>query len=189
MCAARSNAAQSKNPQRQKTVNTRTSAGDDLVVAANDQPSAGAAGNQPSTEAASDRWSSEIDARAREIMTGRVQQIVETLKLRLSIPDGVVVSLVPKNPLVVSVERHDGGFVLSLEDGFLRSLADDELESVVAHELGHVWIFTHHPYLQTEELANQIAMRIVTRDNLARVYDKVWERTGVKGTVAYLPGK
>ena len=42
---------------------------------------------------------------------------------------------------------------------FLDTLTDDEVEAEVAHELGHVWIFTHHAYLQTEGLANQIAMR------------------------------
>jgi hypothetical protein len=51
----------------------------------------------------------------------------------------------------------------------------------VAHELGHVWVFTHHPYLQTERLANQIAMRVVSRGSLAGVYRKLWERGGVKG--------
>jgi hypothetical protein len=51
----------------------------------------------------------------------------------------------------------------------------------MAHELGHVWVFTHHPYLQTEKLANQIAMRVVTRDSLVSVYRKLWEHGGTKG--------
>jgi hypothetical protein len=51
----------------------------------------------------------------------------------------------------------------------------------MAHELGHVWVFTHHPYLQTEKLANQIAMRVVTRDSLVSVYQKLWEHGGTKG--------
>jgi hypothetical protein len=42
-------------------------------------------------------------------------------------------------------------------------------------------VFTHHPYLQTERLANQIAMRVVSRGSLAGVYRKLWERGGVKG--------
>ena len=66
-------------------------------------------------------------------------------------------------------------------------MSDDELAAVIAHELGHVWIFTHHPYLQTEELANQIALRVVTRISLDSVYQKVWAHTGAKGTLAYLP--
>jgi hypothetical protein len=63
---------------------------------------------------------------------------------------------------------------LEMEADFFASLAPDELEAAVAHELGHVWVFTHHPYLQTERLANQIAMRVVSRDSLARLYRKMW---------------
>ena len=58
----------------------------------------------------------------------------------------------------------------------------------MAHELGHVWIYTHHPFLQTEELANEIAMRVVSRELLESLYQKVWERTGTKGKLTYLPG-
>jgi hypothetical protein len=42
-------------------------------------------------------------------------------------------------------------------------------------------VFTHHPYLQTEKLANQIAMRVVARDSLVSVYHKLWEHGGTKG--------
>jgi Peptidase family M48 len=69
----------------------------------------------------------------------------------------------------------------SIEDGFLNELNDDDLRAVIAHELGHIWILTHHPYLQTEQLANKIAMRLVTRESLVTAYGKVWERTGTKG--------
>jgi Zn-dependent peptidase ImmA (M78 family) len=54
----------------------------------------------------------------------------------------------------------------------------------VAHELGHVWIFTHHPYLQTEQLANQIAMRLVARETLEPIYEKLWKRLGVTGDLS-----
>jgi predicted Zn-dependent protease len=77
---------------------------------------------------------------------------------------------------------------LSVEASFLDTLTDSELEAAVAHELGHVWIFTHHPFLQTEELANKIAMRAVTRETLQRVYAKVWERSGTKGDLAWFLG-
>ena len=53
----------------------------------------------------------------------------------------------------------------------------------MAHELGHVWVFTHHPYLQTEKLANKIAMRVVTRDSLVSVYQKLWEHGGTKRNI------
>jgi predicted Zn-dependent protease len=79
-------------------------------------------------------------------------------------------------------------FLLSVEASFLDALNDDELEAAVAHELGHVWIFTHHPFLQTEELANEIAMRAVKRESLERVYAKVWERGGTKGDLARFLG-
>ena len=52
---------------------------------------------------------------------------------------------------------------------------------MVAHELGHVWIFTHHPYLQTEAGANQIAERLVARQTLERVYAKVWPEGAPRG--------
>jgi hypothetical protein len=121
----------------------------------------------------------------------RLQTLVDEFKTRMAINEQVVVSIVDRNELVVSVERARngvGGFFLSIEEGFLEGLTGDELDAVLAHELGHVWIFTHHPYLQTEELANQIAMQVVSQDTLAAVYDKVWKRTGGrKGNVVYLP--
>jgi hypothetical protein len=80
-----------------------------------------------------------------------------TYRRRLAIPDAVVVSIVPENALVVSVERlkdPDSGFTATFDAAFLDGLNEDDLGAVIVHELGHVWIFTHHPYLQTEELAN-----------------------------------
>ena len=100
-------------------------------------------------------------------------------------------SLVDRNDMVVTVERSQNGsgaFSLVMEAGFLETLNDGELEAVIAHELGHVWIFTHHPYLHTEELANEIAMRVVSRETLAGVYEKVWKRAGpTNGDLVYLP--
>ena len=99
-------------------------------------------------------------------------------------------SIVPSNPLVVSVSRskeRDGAFALACEGEFLQGLTAEERRAVVAHELGHVWIFTHHPFLQTEELANQMALRLVNRAALESVYEKVWKRVGSKGALRYLP--
>jgi len=110
-----------------------------------------------------------------------VQGLVDDSRNRLSIPQEVRVAVVPKNALIVSVERQpgpDGAFLLLFEEAFLVQLTEDEVKAVVAHELGHVWIFTHHPYLQTEQLANQIAMRLVTRESLEPVYAKVQKRIG-----------
>jgi hypothetical protein len=78
---------------------------------------------------------------------------------------------------------------MSFDARFLASLHDEELIAIVAHELGHVWIFTHHPYLQTERLANSVAMRVVSRESLERVYVKVWQREGVKGNLAQFLGE
>jgi hypothetical protein len=120
----------------------------------------------------------------------QLQEVMDDLRRRLAIPDAVVVSIVPENKLVVSVERlkdHEQGFTATFELGFLDSLDEDELEAVIAHELGHVWIFTHHPYLQTEELANEVALRVVSRASLDGVYEKVWKRTGTKGDLVYMP--
>ena len=119
-----------------------------------------------------------------------IQALVDELRQQLALPHEVSVVLVPSNPLLVSVEHGPArkAFLLSFEDGFLDVLDGDELRAVVAHELGHVWIFTHHPYLQTEQLANRVAMRVVSRETLERVYGKVWERNGAKGDLVRFLG-
>jgi hypothetical protein len=122
----------------------------------------------------------------------RVQSIVASFRAALAVPEDVVVSIVDQNPLVVSVEPLKGTpdtYLLSLHDQFIASLDEDELRAVVAHELGHVWIFTHHPYLQTEALANRIAMRVVSRESLERVYAKVWKQTGARRELTQFLGR
>jgi len=124
--------------------------------------------------------------------TARVQHVVDELKSRLDIPQAVTVSIVERNPLMASVARDAADasvFVVSFEAGFLDKLSDDELSAAVAHELGHVWIFTHFPFLQTEQLANQIAMRVVSRDSLVPVYAQVFERIRVAGDVDKFVGE
>jgi hypothetical protein len=120
----------------------------------------------------------------------RIQEIVNAFITRLTLNQKVEVAVVPKNPLMFSVEfdRTDDGFLLSVEEDFVSELTQDELEAAVAHELGHVWIFTHHPFLQTEALANQIAERLVPRSSLVQVYEKVWKRQGTKGDIARFVG-
>ena len=121
----------------------------------------------------------------------KLQAIVGNLKSRLLITSPIVVTIVPSKALMMSVVPPSDSlktFLLSVVARFLQTLTDDELEAAIAHELGHVWIFTHHPYLQTEELANKIAMRAVKRDSLERVYAKVWERGGTKGDLAWFLG-
>jgi len=118
----------------------------------------------------------------------RVQAIADDLRVRLEIPQAVRVSIVDTNHLLMSVEpvepaerSTERAFALYVEAAFVATLDDTELAAAVAHELGHVWIFTHHPFLQTEQLANEVAMRQVTRLQLALLYDKVWKRAGTKG--------
>jgi hypothetical protein len=87
----------------------------------------------------------------------------------------------------VSVQRvpnADGNppsFIMCFDEQFLESLDQEELRAAVAHELGHVWIYSHFPYLQTEALANDIAMRLVSRDSLKKIYSKLWDHLGVSG--------
>lgn len=118
----------------------------------------------------------------------RVQRVVDDLAARLAIAEAVRVSMVPANRLVMSVEPAEHTFELKVEDGFADTLDDAELAAAVAHELGHVWIFTHHPFLQTEQLANEVAMRLVSPHVLAQLYSKVWKRAGVKGDLARFLG-
>ena len=116
----------------------------------------------------------------------RVQRVVDDLKNRLAIPQAVNVSIVERNPLMASVgpdSQNAEAFQLSFDAGFLERLSDEDLEAAVAHELGHVWIFTHFPFLQTEQLANDIAMRVVSRASLVPVYTQVFERTQTTGDV------
>jgi hypothetical protein len=129
--------------------------------------------------------------RAQPFDATRVQGLVDECRTKLSIASQVSVALVDRNPLMASVtpdQERPGMFLLSLERSFAESLSADELVTVIAHELGHVWIFTHHPYLQTESLANRVAMRMVTRERLEQVYTKVWQRAGEKGSLARFMG-
>jgi uncharacterized protein YjaZ len=120
----------------------------------------------------------------------RVQDVIDDLRDRLSLSRDVMVAIVPVNPLMVSVRspiNAGGAYQVAFEGAFLDSLTDEELRAVIAHELGHVWIFTHHPFLQTEQLANKIAMRVVARETLERVYDKVWPHGVPIGTPVRFP--
>ena len=113
-----------------------------------------------------------------------LQELTDDLRARLHISVPVRVMLVEHNPLVMSVETlsgRTGPFVVTIDRGFIDQLSREETEAAIAHELGHVWIYTHHPYLQTERLANDIAMRVIDRSAFEPVYKKVWARTGIAG--------
>ena len=133
---------------------------------------------------------SEAEAAEVHAKTQRVQDVIDDLRGRLSLRRDVVATLVPANPLMVSVRspvEHGGAYQVAFEGSFVDTLSDDELRAVVAHELGHVWIFTHHPYLQTEQLANKVALRVVPRESLERVYAKVWPHGAPSGAPVRFP--
>ena len=123
---------------------------------------------------------------AEEVSIVALQDLADDLRTRLEIKEAVHVTLVDHNPLVMSVETlngRGGPFVISVDREFVQELNHAEVEAAIAHELGHVWIYTHHPYLQTERLANDIAMRVVNRSAFEPVYEKVWSRTGIRGNL------
>jgi hypothetical protein len=120
----------------------------------------------------------------------KIRGLVDQTRKRLELPQKVSVEIVATNPLKASVEPVRNGktpFKFSIERAFLAQLTEDELKAVIAHELGHVWIYTHHPYLQTEQLANKIALRVTTIDTLVRVYGKVWTDETLAGNLPRLP--
>lgn len=115
-----------------------------------------------------------------------LQDVTDDLRTRLNINERVQVELVDHNPLVMSVETlngRSGPFVITADRDFIRELNTSETEAALAHELGHVWIYTHEPYVQTERMANDVAMRIINRSAFEPVYEKVWSRTGVRGNL------
>jgi hypothetical protein len=136
-------------------------------------------------------------ARAEEVRSDRndldidkLQEIAAQRAFLLGIPQDIRVVVVPNNKLVISVERDSetNGYRLLIDRKFMEQLDDDDVVTAISHELGHVWIFTHHPFLQTEALANQIAMRTVSRAQLAALYKKLWQFTGVPGNIVDLLG-
>ena len=117
----------------------------------------------------------------------KIKNIIEELKRQMGILQEIEIALVSKNDLIVSVKprkERNGVFEVSFERAFLNTLDDEELRAVIAHELGHVWIFTHRPYLQTEALANSIAYKAVKTEVMDRVYEKVRSRTRVASNLS-----
>ena len=124
-------------------------------------------------------------AEPHQLQAEAVQQVVDSLRGRIGIPAEVTVAMVDHDARRVSVRREsrNGAFALSVERGFAAGLTAAQLEAALAHELGHVWIYTHHPYLQTEQLANRIAMRVVPRRDLMAVYGVLWGADAVHGSL------
>jgi hypothetical protein len=128
---------------------------------------------------------------ASEKRIRQLQRVLDRVKERLGLDYPITLELVPENRHLISVESVKGterAFLIRVEERMLELLGSDELEAALAHELGHVWVFTHHPYLQTEQLANEVAMRVVSRDALVRVYGKVWKSGAQTGELATFLG-
>lgn len=120
------------------------------------------------------------------------QRMVDALRERLAIGHAVDVELVPSNPRLLSVVRSADDrdrFRLRIEQAFFDNLTVDERRAALAHELGHVWIYTNHPYLHTESGANRIALRVVSRESLTSLYQKMWAHEGTTGDLARFLGE
>jgi hypothetical protein len=128
-------------------------------------------------------------------MIKRIQAITTQLESRLQMTQEIEVSIVPTEVRMLSVQRiHNASgngelFLISVDKRFLKGLTETELRAALAHELGHVWIFSHHPYLQTEALANEIAARAVSRDDLKTLYGKLWVHLGTAGSLQEVLGE
>jgi hypothetical protein len=122
----------------------------------------------------------------------RLDEIASGLATALDVSRRVEVVVVTRNDLVVSVEPLSTpaeGYRVVFEQRFFERLNDDEIAAALAHEMGHVWIYTHFPFLQTEALANEIALKVASRKNLESLYGKLWAYTGVKGNIQELLGR
>ena len=160
-----------------------------LLLSADD---ASAAARKTKSKRAVARHASAALAKAAAAMStpAGVQMLVDALRAELTIEHDVIVEVVADNPLKASVapiKGSDGAFRLSLDKAFLRRLNQADLRAVIAHELGHVWIYTHHPFLQTEQGANEIALLAVPRESIERVYGKVWVSAAEAGSLRRLP--
>ena len=114
----------------------------------------------------------------------RAQDFVDQLRAVFPITEPIQIAVVVYHPLVFSVQPMDirkDRFLLSMELGFFLTLKDDELRAALAHELGHVWIYTHYPFLQTERLANMIGQRAADRASFERLYSRLWAYEGSSG--------
>ena len=117
----------------------------------------------------------------------RLASFAKEFKEKLGISVAVPIAIIDKNERLASVRPIPGrndAYLLEVDAPFFQSLTEEEKRAIVAHELGHVWIFTHHPFLQSEPLANEQAERLVTQESLERVYRKVWALGGQGGTMA-----
>jgi hypothetical protein len=126
---------------------------------------------------------SEVSPQTLELQ--RLSNIVRHFQDRLDIPGAKVqIAIVETNERLASVRpsrKKSGTYLLEMDQAFLKSLSEAEQRAVLAHEVGHVWIFTHQSMKQSEALANEKALELVTKADLERVYEKVWRIEGERG--------
>jgi hypothetical protein len=132
----------------------------------------------------------EARPKRNDLSIDKLQAIAAQRARLLGIPQDIRVVVVPYNKMVISVEPDTEfrGYRVLIDQKFMEQLDDDDVVAAISHELGHVWIFTHHPFLQTEALANKIALRTVSRESLTVLYEKLWRFTGVSGDIVELLG-
>ena len=129
-------------------------------------------------------------ADVRPVEDRGIQAIADEFRARLAISGQVTVQVVSGDKKLVSVHRSADRkdlFFLRFDQKFLSALSENEIRAAIAHEFGHIWIFTHHPFLQTEALANRTALELVSQDSLEKVYAKVTEFGGKKQELAAKP--
>jgi hypothetical protein len=122
----------------------------------------------------------------RSLEEQNLSALARTYKRRLDIRADIPVVIVKKNERLASVRPYPGRsatYLLEIDESFLATLAEDEKRAIVAHEVGHVWIFTHYPYVQSEALANEKAEGLVQQNSLITLYKKVWALGGQQGTL------
>jgi hypothetical protein len=115
----------------------------------------------------------------------RLEKIATGLAEALEIRKRVQVAIVPENDRIISVEPFVSGegYRVEIEGAFLNQLSDDEVIAALAHEMGHVWIDSHQPYVQSETLANEVALRVVPRKPMETLYTKLWAYLGINGNL------
>lgn len=125
------------------------------------------------------------------IRLAHLAEVASGLAAELGVLRRVEVVVVTRNDLVVSVAplpKAEEGYQVVFDERFFEKLNDEEIAAAIAHEMGHVWIYTHFPFLQTEALANEIALKVAPRKTMESLYDKLWAYTGVKGNIEELLG-
>src|ERR1051326_904327 len=79
----------------------------------------------------------------------KIVSVSKDLKKHLRIASSLEIRIVENNRLALSKQPmpdRPSDFLLLIDTRFLERLDKEELRAALAHELGHVWIFTHHPY-------------------------------------------